>query len=123
MLASNSLIAFIPTVNAEKAKAFYVGILGLEFIQDDKFALVLKGGSNMIRIVRLESFTPAPYTILGWEVPNLRQEVQRLSKEGISFTRYPFLQQDEDGVWTTPTGSLVAWFQDPDGNVLSFSQH
>ena len=46
-----------------------------------------------------------------------------LSKAGVTFERYAFLEQDEAGVWTAPSRTRVAWFKDPDGNLLSLSQH
>jgi hypothetical protein len=39
------------------------------------------------------------------------------------FTRYPGMAQDELGIWTAPSGSRIAWFKDPDENVLSLAQH
>jgi catechol 2,3-dioxygenase-like lactoylglutathione lyase family enzyme len=123
MLSQRSLIGFVPTTDADRARRFYVDLLDLEFVADDHFALVVKAGASTIRIVRLESFTPAGYTILGWEVPDIAAEAAALAEAGVAFLRYPYFQQDELGVWTTPSGSRVAWFHDPDGNVLSISQH
>lgn len=126
MIAASPIIGFVPTTDAERARAFYETALGLKFVADDGFALVLQSGMNMIRIARAGEFTPAHYTILGWEVPNIVDEVKALTGKGIVFVRYPFLppdQVDEMGIWSTPTGDKVAWFQDPDGNTLSLSQH
>ena len=80
----------------------------------------------MIRIARMQELTSPPYTILGWEVADIVDEVTALAAKGLVFARYPFLppdQVDEHGIWTAPGGSRVAWFQDPDGNTLSLSQH
>ena len=80
----------------------------------------------MIRIARTGDFTPAPFTILGWEVASVRDAVTALNARGLTFERYPFLpsdQVDDLGIWTSPTGAKVAWFKDPDGNTLSLSQH
>jgi catechol 2,3-dioxygenase-like lactoylglutathione lyase family enzyme len=126
MLSSSPIIGFIPTRDADRARAFYEGTLGLEFIADDGFALVFRSGQNMIRIARTAEFTPAPFTILGWEVADIVAEVTALTAAGVAFARYPFLppdQVDDLGIWTTPTADKVAWFQDPDGNTLSVSQH
>jgi catechol 2,3-dioxygenase-like lactoylglutathione lyase family enzyme len=123
MLSECALIGFIPTVDAERARRFYVDMLGLEFVADDQFAVVVKANGSTIRIVRLEKFTPASYTVLGWQVANITATVDGLTKAGVSFVRYPYFQQDDLGIWTTPTGAKVAWFHDPDGNVLSLSQH
>jgi catechol 2,3-dioxygenase-like lactoylglutathione lyase family enzyme len=126
MLPASPIIGFVPTHDADRARAFYADTLGLTFIADDGFALVFRSGSNMIRIARSGEFTPAPYTILGWEVEDIVAEVTALTSKGITFARYPFLppdQVDALGIWSTPTGDKVAWFQDPDGNTLSLSQH
>ena len=123
MLGTNTLMGFIPTADAERARKFYVDTLGLEFVLDDQFALVLKSGANSIRVVRTGSFTPATYTILGWEVADMRGSVKELTAAGVSFLRFSYFEQDAAGIWTAPTGAMVAWFHDPDGNVLSLSQH
>jgi hypothetical protein len=91
-------------------------------VKDDGFALVLDANGIMVRIARAE-FTPAPFTILGWQVTGIEEKVRQLSAKGVSFLRFGFLEQDESGIWTAPTGDKVAWFKDPDGNVLSLSQH
>jgi len=126
MIASSPIIGFIPTRDADRSRAFYEGTLGLAFVADDGFALVLRSGGNMIRIARAGDFTPAPFTILGWEVADIVAEVTALTTAGLVFARYPFLppeQVDELGIWTAPTADKIAWFQDPDGNTLSLSQH
>ena len=123
MHSTGSLIGFIPTRNADAARVFYETTLGLRFIADDSFALIFESGGNMLRVVRAGEFTPAPYTILGWQSSQIEQDVTDLAARGIVFERYGFLPQDEHGIWTTPTGEKVAWFKDPDGNTLSLSQH
>ena len=122
-MKDSTLIGFIPTADADRARAFYADLLKLEFVGDDGFAVVFRSGANMLRIARVERVTPAPYTILGWEVPDLRATVQELAGAGIEFLRYGFLEQEPSGIWVTPSGSMVAWFADPDGNILSLSQH
>ena len=125
MIPDSRIIGFVPTRNADRARAFYSETLGLKFVGDDGFALVFRSGANMIRIARTD-FTPVPSTILGWEVADIVAEVTALTAKGIVFARYPFLppeQVDELGIWTSPTADKVAWFQDPDGNTLSLSQH
>jgi catechol 2,3-dioxygenase-like lactoylglutathione lyase family enzyme len=122
MLGSIDIVAFVPTKDAEKARAFYEGILGLRFVKDDGFALVLDANGIMVRVAKAQ-FTPAPFTILGWQVPNIEKIVTDLQGKGVIFERFGFFEQDTLGIWTAPTGDKVAWFKDPDGNVLSVSQH
>lgn len=123
MAIAGKIIGFIPTKNAERARSFYQDMLGLRFLSDDSFAIAMDSNGIMVRLVRMEQFTPAPYTILGWQVEDLSSTVKALAADGLVFQRYSFLKQDEDGIWTAPEGARVAWFQDPDGNLLSFSQH
>lgn len=124
MLAQAELLAFIPTIDAERSRRFYVETLGLAFIADDPFAITVRTGSTDIRIFRLEAFNPSPHTILGWEVKNIEATVQQFAANGISFERYPFIEQDANGIWSAPDrAAKIAWFKDPDGNVLSLSQH
>src|SRR5271155_1554434 len=124
MLGSFSIAAFVPTKDSEKARAFYEGVLGLRFVKDDGFAMVLDGNGIMVRVSKVPPpFTPAPLTILGWQGSGIERMVAALQEKGVPFERFGFFKQDELGIWTAPTGDKVAWFKDPDGNMLSVSQH
>ena len=123
MLTHSPLIAFIPTKDAVPARRFYEKILGLRFVSDDSFAIVMDANGTMVRIVRVDDFTPFPFTLLGWQVNDIHKIVAEMAGKGVQFTRYPYLEQSLDGVWTAPEGAKVAWFTDPDGNTLSISQH
>jgi catechol 2,3-dioxygenase-like lactoylglutathione lyase family enzyme len=124
MLGSTNIVAFVPTRDAEKARAFYEGVLGLRFIKDDGFAMVLDANGIMVRVAKVQPpFTPLPFTILGWQVSGIEGVVRDLQKKGVRCEIFGFFKQDELGIWTAPTGDKVAWFKDPDGNVLSVSQH
>lgn len=123
MLGSTNIIAFVPIKDSQKSRAFYEGILGLRFVKDDGFALVLEANGIMVRAAKMKDFIPAQFTVLGWEVSNIESVVRELSKNGIHFEIYGFFKQDDLGIWTAPTGDKVAWFKDPDGNTLSVSQH
>jgi catechol 2,3-dioxygenase-like lactoylglutathione lyase family enzyme len=123
MATPGSLIGFVPITDADRSKTFYADVLGLKFVQDDGFAVVFRSDSNMVRLVRMPVVTPAQFTILGWETTSIEADVKALTTKGVSFAHYSFLERDELGIWTAPNGSKVAWFTDPDGNVLSLSQH
>ena len=123
MLGSTNIIAFIPTRDSNQARAFYEGILGLRFVKDDGFALVFDANGIMIRIAKAPEFKPLQFTILGWQVSNIEKMAADLQKKGAHFERFGFFEQDELGIWTAPSGDKVAWFKDPDGNMLSISQH
>jgi catechol 2,3-dioxygenase-like lactoylglutathione lyase family enzyme len=123
MLGSTNIVAFVPIKDSAKARAFYEGVLGLRFVKDDGFALVLEANGIMVRAAKMKEFTPAQFTILGWQVSDIEQVVRELAAKGVHFEIFGFFKQDELGIWTAPTGDRVAWFKDPDGNILSVSQH
>ena len=121
-LSQSSLVAFIATRDAARARAFYESTLGLRVIADSPFALVLDSRGTTIRIQKVETFTPHPFTSLGWTVADIAKSIDELRGRGVLFERYQTLPQDQAGIWTTPDGSKVAWFKDPDGNTLSLTQ-
>lgn len=123
MLGSTNIVAFVPTKDPTKARAFYEGVLGLRFVKDDGFATVLDANGIMVRVAKVPQFSPAQFTILGWEVADIGNTVRSLQEKGVHCEKFGFFEQDELGVWTAPTGDRVAWFKDPDGNMLSVSQH
>jgi len=123
MLASGKMVGFIPTKDYDKARAFYEGKLGFDYVSLDQFALVMNVGGHMIRIAKVPNFTPLEGTILGWQVENIESVAAWLRDHGVPPEKYPFAQDQNLGIWTTPDGSKVAWFKDPDGNILSISQH
>ncbi len=123
-LSKCDLIAFVPIVDVVRAKAFYRDVLGLRLVMEEPlFALEFEANGIMLRLVMLKKL-PAGYgSVVGWKVPVITAAAKRLRKSGVSFERYPYLKQDKLGIWTSPTGAKVAWFKDPDGNILSISQH
>ena len=122
MLASSPMNGFVPTRDARKARSFYEGILGLPFEYENQFVTVFRGKDTMIIAQKVEEFSPAPYTILGWEVEDIKKVVSLLSQKGVVFEKYAWMVQDELWIWESPAGK-VAWFKDPDGNTLSVSEH
>jgi catechol 2,3-dioxygenase-like lactoylglutathione lyase family enzyme len=121
----NQLIGFLNTNDPERAKRFYGEVLGFRLISDDNFAVSFDANGTMIRINKAKNFQPAVGTVLGWEVVDIHAAIRELSAKGVHFEQFnlPFMKQDEHGVWTPPNGDQVAWFKDPDGNVLSISKH
>ncbi|HSU17468.1 VOC family protein [Longimicrobium sp.] len=125
MLGSAKLVAFVPTRDPARARAFYQRVLGLRLVGEDAFALVFDCGGTMLRVVNVAGvpgFEPAPFTILGWDVADAHAAVRELRERGAEPLRYGGMEQDELGVWTSPAGARIAWFHDPDGNVLSITQ-
>lgn len=125
MALLSKMIGFVNCTDPEKTKAFYGGVLRFRLVGDDGFALVFDANGSMLRVNKARQFTPAQGTVLGWEVPDVQAAVAELSPRGVHFEQFnlPFMKQDDAGIWTAPDGDRVAWFKDPDGNVLSVSQH
>jgi len=123
MIANGKVVGFVATTDGKRARAFYEGVLGLKVTNDDDFAVVLDSNGTTIRVSKVKDAVIAPYTVLGWQVADVVAEVRRLRDRGVRFEKYEFLQQDDDAIWRTPGGARVAWFKDPDGNVLSLTQH
>ena len=126
MLGSAEIIAFVPTRDPARARGFYEDTLGLRFVSEDPFALVFDANGVAIRIANVASvpsFTPAPFTILGWQVADVGRTVRELARRGVTFERFAGMEQDTIGVWRSPSGAQVAWFKDPDGNTLSVKQY
>src|ERR1700730_9340200 len=124
ILGSSKLVAFAGVRDAERARTFYRDTLGLRLVSEDGFALAFDANGTMLRVSLVREVVAAPYTTLGWEVDDIVAKAKALNKAGVTLERYEnFLKQDELGIWTAPGGTRVAWFKDPDGNLLSISQH
>jgi catechol 2,3-dioxygenase-like lactoylglutathione lyase family enzyme len=121
MLASSPVMAFSATTHAADALAFYRDVLGLTLVADEPYAIVFDAHGTMLRIQKTREHTPAPHTLLGWQVTDLAETMRGLAARGVRFERYDFMEQDDAGVWTTPGGARIAWFKDPDGNLLSLT--
>jgi catechol 2,3-dioxygenase-like lactoylglutathione lyase family enzyme len=123
MLGSHKIMAFAPTLDANKARPFYEGVLGLRVLSQDNFALALDANGIMLRVTNVPpGFKPQQFTILGWQVPDIAKAVFELAAKGVTFERYGFAGQDAQGIWTAPGGAKIAWFKDPDGNILGLTQ-
>lgn len=117
-------ICFVPIVDLDRARAFYRDTLRLRLVSEElPFALVFDVNGIMLRLAIVKERPAFPGTVLGWQVPDASAAVESLKSAGVQLEHYNFVRQDELGIWTTPTGARVAWFKDPDGNVLSVSEH
>lgn len=122
ILGGSELVAFVPTTDPAKARAFYEGVLGLRLVADEKpFALVFDANGTMLRVTTVHELKPHPFTVLGWSVANIEETVERLTAAGVAFYQ-GVKDSDAGGIWNSPSGARVAWFNDPDGNVLSVTE-
>lgn len=123
-LGSFDVIAFVTVRDPDEAIPFYRDALGLPLVSDERpFAIVFDAHGTMLRLAINPDCEPLPGTVLGWRAPQIESTVDALAQAGVQFQRYSFMVQDERGIWSSPSGARVAWFKDPDGNVLSVSQH
>jgi catechol 2,3-dioxygenase-like lactoylglutathione lyase family enzyme len=122
MLHAGEVIAFAASADLRQARAFYEQVLGLRVTEQNDFACVFDANGTMLRVTAVGEVARPGYTVLGWRVADIAATVRGLTERGVVFLRYDGMGQDETGVWTTPGGDKVAWFADPDGNVLSLTQ-
>jgi catechol 2,3-dioxygenase-like lactoylglutathione lyase family enzyme len=123
-LAECNIIGFVSIVDVSRARSFYRDTLGLRLmVEEPPFALVFDANGIMLRLGVAKEIAPAHGTVLGWQVPAIGATVKSLGQAGVRFERYEGMDQDELGIWASPTGAKVAWFKDPDGNTLSISEH
>jgi catechol 2,3-dioxygenase-like lactoylglutathione lyase family enzyme len=124
ILGGSDVMAFAPTTDPAKARAFYEGALGLRLVSDEQpFALVFDANGTMLRVTTVHELKTQQFTILGWRVVEIEKSVDRLAAAGVEFERYKGVNDaDPRGIWNSPSGARIAWFKDPDGNVLSVTE-
>jgi catechol 2,3-dioxygenase-like lactoylglutathione lyase family enzyme len=122
MLEAARAMAFVPATDLGRARDFYEGVLGLEVLDVSGFACVFRAGGATLRVALVDQLSPQPFTVFGWTVGAIGETMAGLAARGVEFLRYEGMDQDPTGVWTTPGGDRIAWFRDPDGNVLSLTQ-
>jgi catechol 2,3-dioxygenase-like lactoylglutathione lyase family enzyme len=121
-LSTSEVVAFAATTDVDRGRAFYEGVLGLRVVHQDQFAFVLDANGTAVRVSLVERVEPAGYTVLGWTVDDIESTCAALVGRGAHFERFDGMDQDDRGVWTSPGGDRVAWFKDPDGNLLSITE-
>jgi len=122
MLANATIKSFVPTVKPDEAKVFYRDILGLELLTEDDYALEFNANGTLLRVIIVPELTPHQFTAIGWNVPDIAEVIRTLNSKQVYCEQYNFMKQDELGIWTSPNGAKVAWFKDPDGNILSLTE-
>jgi catechol 2,3-dioxygenase-like lactoylglutathione lyase family enzyme len=122
VLTSAALVAFVPSTDLDRAERFYVGVLGLARVEVSPYALVVQSGPTQVRVTKVDHLDPQPFTVLGWTVGDISSNLADLVEQGVTAERFDGMGQDEEGIWTAPGGAQVAWFKDPDGNLLSVTQ-
>lgn len=124
MIGQAKVIAMVGTARGDAARDFYRDTLGLTLREENQFAYVFDVDGVELRVSRVPALLPSTFAVLGLQVKDIEAEIDAIVAKGVTMERYGFLQQDGRGVWVSPDGGAkVAWFKDPDFNVLSFVQH
>jgi catechol 2,3-dioxygenase-like lactoylglutathione lyase family enzyme len=121
MLGDAPLTAFVPVRDTAIARTFYEHTLGLNVVEETPFAVAIDAHGTLLRLTPVPDLTVQPFTIAGWQVPDITPIVRGLADRGVHFLRYDHMEQDELGIWSAPSGDRVAWFHDPDENTLSLT--
>ncbi|WP_205479160.1 VOC family protein [Sphingomonas arenae] len=123
LVSDGTVTAFLYTTDVDRCLAWYQGVIGLPAHGRDDYGAFLSSGSALVRVTVLPDFKAGEHPVLGWDVPDIRAAAQELREKGVTFTVYDDMGQDELGIWNSPDGETrLAWFTDPDGNVLSLSE-
>ena len=123
MLSDSNLAAFIATSKPDEARAFYENVLGLTLLSDEQYAIVFDANGTTLRVQKAGNFTPQQFTALGWHVDDIEATMSALRAKGVIFEEFPWMPEGSNGIMTFPEGARVAWFKDPDGNLLSIDQY
>ena len=121
-LSSFKIIGFIPSANLLVANQFYTELLGLKKISMDEYAIEYEINEAKLRVAKVNEPARASHTIFGWEVGDINSVVNDLKNRGVNFVFYEGMEQDQNSIVTFPNGGKVAWFKDPDENILSITQ-
>jgi catechol 2,3-dioxygenase-like lactoylglutathione lyase family enzyme len=122
VLDEAELVAFVPCSDLEVSSRFYGDVLGLRLLEASEFAHTYDVNGTQLRVTLVDRPARAPYTVLGWRVPDIAVAIRGLRAAGVELKRYDGMTQDEHDTWTAPGGSRIAWFADPDGNIISLQQ-
>ena len=123
MLSTAKLQTIILTSRMKDASAYYKDVLGLTLKSGSDGALLFDVGGGDLRVSPVPTTSPSEHTVAGFAVDDLDRVMECLREKGIAFEHFAGFPHDETGAVNTPDGSKVAWFRDPDGNLLSVVQY
>ena len=122
MLSDSKLQTIVLTSRPDEAEAFYREALGLTLKDRSDGALVFDVNGADLRVSPVPTTAPTEHTVLGFAVEDVDQTIAELAGRGIEFERFEHFTHEPNGALTTPDGARVAWFRDPDGNLMSVVQ-
>lgn len=117
-------VCFVATADRNRSRPFYQDVLGLRLMGEDDHAATFDiGNRTPLRLTDQPGHVATGQVVLGWHVGDITAAVRALKAKGARFLTYPGFTHDADAIWSSPGGGArVAWFTDPDGNVLSLTQ-
>jgi catechol 2,3-dioxygenase-like lactoylglutathione lyase family enzyme len=119
VLTNSKLQSIIWTSRMAEAEPFYRDVLGLTLRTKSDGALVFDVGGSDLRVAPIPSTTRGEHTVMGFAVDDVDATIASLRARGVVFERFPGFPHAENGTVISPDGAKVAWFRDPDGNILS----
>ena len=119
MLANAKAFSGFAVKDVGKAREFYGDTLGVETSEEDDVLILHLAGGRDTFVYPKPDHEPANYTILNFPVDDIDAAVEELGRKGVTFERYDGFEQDEKGIARGDEGPKIAWFTDPDGNILS----
>jgi catechol 2,3-dioxygenase-like lactoylglutathione lyase family enzyme len=123
MLGDNDAAANIAVRDLETAKRFYQDTLGLTQVgTEGQEAIIFKSGNSTVIVYRSQYAGTNQATAMTWVVgKNIEEIVQQLKAKGITFEHYDMPGVTREGDVHVAGDMKVAWFKDPDGNILNIA--
>jgi catechol 2,3-dioxygenase-like lactoylglutathione lyase family enzyme len=120
MLGNTEAVANIAVKNLDVARNFYQDTLGLKQVHNEGGELVVfKSGNSAINVYRSSFAGTNKATAVTWTVPDVDDAVRALKSKGVSFEHYDMPGMTREGDIHVAASRRVAWFKDPDGNILN----
>ena len=120
MLGNKKAVANVAVKDLDVARKFYKNTLGLTPVHEEDHELVVfRSGRSEINVYRSDYAGTNKATAVTWTVDNVKEEVADLKSKGVTFEHYDMPGMTRDGDVYVSGDMKVAWFKDPDGNILN----
>ena len=120
MLGKRNAVANLAVRDLDRARTFYTDTLGLKEVdQEGDELIVLKSGDSAVSVYRSDYAGTNKATAVTWAVDDIDAEVSALKQKGVMFEHYDMPGLEVRGDVHVGEGMKIAWFKDPDGNILN----
>jgi catechol 2,3-dioxygenase-like lactoylglutathione lyase family enzyme len=124
MLENTDAAANLAVKNLAAARKFYEGTLGLKQVDAEGDELIVyRSGNSTINVYRSQYAGTNKATAVTWAVSDVEKVVRELKGKGVSFEHYEMPGMTLEGDIHVAGDMKVAWFKDPDGNILNVASH